>query len=195
MLESLAVLIDDKHDAYEVKQAYDLQRQLDWTFLMTLTWWNDVLLIIDSASRLLQAKSNDLFMVVECFQHNAAQIEELRNDKFKEYLKQTSEMWLALGFPAEEATFKEIRIRRKKRMADELVRDEVPASQEDRYRTDVYFRVLDNMVGEIKSRGEGLRDVCDLFGFLHSHYMSNISHGDAAQYVDKQNSLNCLHMS
>ena len=40
-----------------------------------------------------------------------------------------------------------------------------------------HWRVLPspgNMVGEIKSRGEGRRDVCGLFGFLHSHYMSNI---------------------
>lgn len=184
--ESLAVLIDDQHDADEVKQAYDLQHQMDWTFLLTLVWWNDVLLIIDSASRLLQAKRNDLFMVDDCFRHTASRIEELRSDlKFKEYLKQAAEIWLSLGFPEEEATFKEIRVRRKKRMTDELVRDEVPVSQEDRYRSDVYFRVLDSMAGEIRSRGDGIHDVCELFGFLHPDYLSKISQSDSVQCVEK----------
>ncbi len=49
VVESLAVLIDDQHGADEVKQAHDLQHQLDWTFLLTLAhmWWNDVLLTVD----------------------------------------------------------------------------------------------------------------------------------------------------
>ncbi len=38
-------------------------------------------------------------------------------------MKPRTEMWLSLGFPANEATFKQTRIRRKKRMADEAVRD------------------------------------------------------------------------
>jgi hypothetical protein len=189
VVESLAVLIDDQHDADEVKQAHDLQYQLDWTFLLTLVWWNDVLLTIDSASRLLQAKRNDLFMVADCFRLTAVHIEELRSDlKFKEYMKHVTEMWLSLGFPADEATFKQTRIRRKKRMADEVVRDEVPVSAlsaEDLYRTNVYFRVLDSMAGEIRSRSEGLQDVCELFGFLHSVHLSKISHMDAVQCVGK----------
>jgi len=63
----MSVLIDDQHDTDEVKQAHDLQQQQDWTFLLTLVWWNDVLLTIDSASRLLHATMNDLFMVANCF--------------------------------------------------------------------------------------------------------------------------------
>jgi len=79
-------------------------------------------------------------MVADCFRLTAVHIEELRSDlKFKEYMKHVTEMWLSLGFPADEATFKQTRIRRKKRMADEVVRDEVPVSAEDLYRTNVYF--------------------------------------------------------
>jgi hypothetical protein len=36
-------------------------------------------------------------------------------------------------------------------MTDELVRDEVPVSQEHRYKVNIYFRVLDSMhAGEIR---------------------------------------------
>jgi hypothetical protein len=42
VVESLAVLIDDQNNPDELKQAHDLQHQLDWTFLLTLVWWNDV---------------------------------------------------------------------------------------------------------------------------------------------------------
>jgi len=41
-------------------------------------------LIIDSASQLLQEKKKCLLMVVKCFHHTAGQIEELWSDeKFK----------------------------------------------------------------------------------------------------------------
>lgn len=117
VLECLAIIFDKKHDADEVKQAHDFQQQLDWTFLFTLLWWNDVLLVIDCASRLLQAKQNDLFMVADCFQHTAEQLAEMCSEqKFKEYIVQAVDIWTSLGFEAEEATFKQTRVRRKKRM-------------------------------------------------------------------------------
>jgi len=40
------------------------------------------------------------------------------------------------------------------------------------------------MAGEVRSRGNGLNDVCNLFGFLHSDFPSNISHSEAAQCVE-----------
>ena len=39
------------------------------------------------------------------------------------------------------------------------------------------------MAGEVTSRGNGLNDVCNLFGFLHSDFPSNISHSEAVQCV------------
>ncbi|KAL4108064.1 hypothetical protein QTP88_018321 [Uroleucon formosanum] len=36
--------------------------------LLNLIWWNKILQIIDVVSRLLQSKSNDLFLVVQSFQ-------------------------------------------------------------------------------------------------------------------------------
>jgi len=126
-------------------------------------WWNDVLLTINSASRLLQAKINDLFVVADCFRLTAVKIEELRS----------------------EATFKPTRMRRQKHKADEVVRDQVPVSEEDHYRSSVYFRVRDSMAGEIKSRSEGLQDVYKLFRFLYTVHFSKISHMDAVQCVGK----------
>ena len=35
---SLALFIDDEHNTDEVKQAYDLQKQLGWTFVLMLVW-------------------------------------------------------------------------------------------------------------------------------------------------------------
>lgn len=185
VLESLATLIDNRHDSEEVKQAYNLQHQLDWTFLLTLIWWNEVLLIVDCASRLMQAKRNDLFMIVDCFKRTAEQLEELRSDaKFQEFMQRATQMWVSLGFTADAAKFKEIRVRRKKRMADELLRDELPPSPEYRYKIDIYFRVLDSMAGEIRNRCDGLQDVCQLFGFLHSHHLSLITQDRADECVE-----------
>jgi hypothetical protein len=48
-------------------------------------------------------------------------------------MKQVTELWLSLEFPVDDATFKQTRIRRKKRMADEVVRDQVQVPEEDWY--------------------------------------------------------------
>jgi len=50
-------------------------------------------------------------------------------------------------------------------MADEVIREQVSVSEEDRYRTNVNYKVLDSMAGEITSRSEGLQDVCDYSDF------------------------------
>jgi len=51
--ECLADLIEENHDSNEVKQATDLQGKMDWTFFLSLLWWNKVLENMNSASHLL----------------------------------------------------------------------------------------------------------------------------------------------
>ena len=54
-----------------------MQREMNWTFtcMLSLAWSNEILIIVDEARRLLQAKSNDLFMVVDSIK-STVQVEQ-----------------------------------------------------------------------------------------------------------------------
>ena len=179
VIDSLAKLIDEHHDSAEVKEAIDLQKKMDWEFLFTLLWWDDVLSIVNVASRILQAKSNDLFIVVDCFNQALLDLEALRSDKeFDNFIQRAKSIWLNYGFEEEEANFKIVRVRRVKRMDGETLRDQCPSDSTERYKISVYFHVLDTMTSEIRSRTKDMKDVCSLFGFLHPQHFSKISKAD-----------------
>jgi len=55
-----------------------LIKSLNWVFFLNLIWWNKILQIIDVVSRLLQSKSNDLFLVVQSFQSVVDKLSVLR---------------------------------------------------------------------------------------------------------------------
>jgi hypothetical protein len=106
----LGRLVEERHNSQEMVDANGLYYSMDWTFLLSLLWWNDVLHIVDSTCRLLQAKTNDLFMVVDSFVKAASDIHSLRTDsRLNDYVSSAKSMWSANGFPEETAAFKQVR--------------------------------------------------------------------------------------
>jgi hypothetical protein len=69
-------------------------------------------------------------------------------------------------------------------MADELTRDECPTIPLEKYKTEVFFRTLDNMSGELEERAQGMRTVSDLFSFLFPGRFSNLSPTQLEKNVD-----------
>ena len=52
------------------------------------------MIIVDQASRLLHAKSNELFMVVDSFKSTAHRLRSLRSaDKLNDFMKQATARW------------------------------------------------------------------------------------------------------
>ena len=66
---------------------------MDWTFLLTLLWCNNILQIMNSSGHLLQAKDNDLFIVLYCFKLSITKLQELRtDDRFVKFVKEAKEL-------------------------------------------------------------------------------------------------------
>ena len=182
--ECLADLIEENHDSNEVKQATDLQGKMDWTFFLSLLWWNKVLENMNSASRLLQAKTNDLFLVTECFERSTEKLEELRCDhKFEQFVEQAKKAWNDMGFDATEADFKITRVRRRKIMDNEACGDEILATASDRYRNEIYFQALDSMTREMRARTEGIKKISSIFGFLSPNRLAKCSDDEIKTHV------------
>ena len=68
--------------------------------------------------------------------------------------------------PADECDFKVVRLRRKKKMADERCDDEVIESRIDKYKIEVYFYIVDGIQSEMNERRDGVEAISKMFGFL-----------------------------
>lgn len=186
VLDCLAKLIDEKHDADEAKHSIDLLEKMNWTFLLTLIVWDDVLTIMDATSRLLQAKRLDLFQVSGAFKTAGDDLEKLRSDlKFDTFVKDAQKMWKDFGLEESDGTFKITRVRRVRRMPGEAARDERPSDPALEYKVDVYFHVLDQMVGEIRARAEGFSQVHGMFGFLDPEKLRVVTRAQIEEHVHK----------
>jgi hypothetical protein len=159
-----------------------------------VVWWNKVLQIINSLSRLLQSKTNDLHLVCDCFAQTTKTLKDIRTEKsFNDFVDEAKKLWLSYNFSENDACFKTQRIRRVKRMPGEVAFDEAPIDTEQKYRVDVYFRVLDNIIGEMSTRTEGMKQICEQFGFLMPERLRFMSYTELE--VDIQNLVNRFKVS
>lgn len=172
--DCLQVIVDLKHDGEEVATASGLLNNFDFEFLVTLTFWNDVLQIIDITSQLLQKKEIDLFQVVSFMKTSKEKLLLLRNDAyFNDLIKAAKSKWIQSGMSEENMKFQEQRRRKKKSFFEEIARDEPIINPSNRFKVDVMNVTLDSMVAELSDRIEGLEEVTQLFGFLNPVYLQN----------------------
>jgi hypothetical protein len=194
IIHCTTILIEERHDCHELAQASTINEKMDWTFLFNVVWWNKVLQIINSLSRLLQSKTNDLHLVCDCFAQTTKTLKDIRTEKsFNDFVDEAKKLWLSYNFSENDACFKTQRIRRVKRMPGEVAFDEAPIDTEQKYRVDVYFRVLDNIIGEMSTRTEGMKQICEQFGFLMPERLRFMSYTELE--VDIQNLVNRFKVS
>ena len=77
---------------------------MNWQFMFSLLWWNDAMLIIDCTNSLLQAKRNDLFIILDQFKKAAPALKAMRNDeKFEANMERVKHLWVFQDFEEDEA--------------------------------------------------------------------------------------------
>ncbi|KAL4135317.1 hypothetical protein QTP88_006932 [Uroleucon formosanum] len=145
-----------------------LIKSLNWVLFLNLIWWNKIPQIIDVVSRLLQSKSNNLFLVVQCFQSVVDKLSVLRTrDQYNAFVTEAKtvrsnfDIFTDVLGPAEFP-------KRTKKMPLQIDENTggISLSEEDKHRT-IYFETLDNMIGELNERMNGFSKVLDLFYFLN----------------------------
>ncbi|KAL4085006.1 hypothetical protein QTP88_027855 [Uroleucon formosanum] len=153
-----------------------LIKSLNWVLFLNLIWWNKIPQIIDVVSRLLQSKSNDLFLVVQSFQSVVDKLSVLRTrDQYNAFVTEAKtvrsnvDIFTDVLGPAEFP-------KKTKKMPLQIDENTggISLSQEDKHRT-IYFETLDNMIGELNERMNGFSKVLDLFYFLNPDELKKLN--------------------
>lgn len=127
-------------------------------FVVTMLFTQKIFSITTPLSKYLQSKSLDFIQAVVLIDEVKENLINLRTDR--EFLKLINE---ARQFAKEndlvETEFKEIRVRKKKLMPGEVSHDEPQILAIDRYKSTVYFTVLDNILTSISNRFKESREI------------------------------------
>ena len=119
-------------------------------FLVMLETWVEILTDIKSASEYLQKESMDLLTASSTIKSSTQKLQDNRTDThFHEILEQASTIAEEEDIPQE---FTKPRIRRRKKMPGELARDEPVVDPVQRFKVDVFFRIYDTLISELKER-------------------------------------------
>ena len=124
--------------------------------------WDTILPRFDKTSKALQSSSMDLNVAICLLSGLQEFVQSLKSefDRFEESGKQL----IGNGTYKEDITRK----RKKKRQFDESLSEEVERSGRERFRTEVFMRIIDQLNTALVYRTTAYSDVCTKFGFLHT---------------------------
>ncbi|KAL4121043.1 hypothetical protein QTP88_013628 [Uroleucon formosanum] len=174
-------------------QARCLIKSLNWVLFLNLIWWNKIPQIIDVVSRLLQSKSNDLFLVVQSFQSVVDKLSVLRTrDQYNAFVTEAKTVGSNFDIFTDVLGPAEFPKRTKKMplQVDENTGG-ISLSEEDKHRT-IYFETLDNMIGELNERMNGFSKVLDLFYFLNPNELKKLNIEDVKRNTSAERAMSVL---
>lgn len=146
----------------------------DYKFICSLILWHDLLDRINPVSKQLQEKGLNVTLDLKAISNLKTFIEEYRSDiSYKGILEKAKELSEEVDGEPQFKTFEEVRRRKKKCHFDYEHADESPQSPEEKFRANVFFRILDTAWASLNERFDAMKNHCDNFSFL-----SNLSEID-----------------
>jgi hypothetical protein len=122
-------------------------------FFLNLIWWNKILQMINVVSRLLQSKSNYLFLALQSFQSVVDKLSILRtHDQYNAFVieaKTVRSNFDIFTVVLEPTEFQKKKTKNMPLQIDENTKD-ISLSEKEKYRK-IYFETLD-MIGELNKR-------------------------------------------
>ncbi|XP_047140388.1 zinc finger MYM-type protein 1-like [Hydra vulgaris] len=182
-LKAIRYQISSVHDAlitiYETEtetpdiahEAQTLAEQLkDYSFLVSLIAWYNVLFQINVVSKAMQAKDMDLVQCAEMLKKCITFLENYRTFGFKQATVDAKELAEELNI---DAIFKPLkRVRRVKRHYDENAFDEPIQNPEKKLEVTFFNPLLDTCLSSINERFEQLNEYVNIWSFLF--YLDNL---------------------
>ncbi|CAB3224851.1 unnamed protein product [Arctia plantaginis] len=156
-----------KTDVKVSHEATTLAEQLkDFSFIVSLVVWYDILFQINIVSKSLQLTDTDLGKRTELLGKCCTFLEEYRNTGFKSAILTAKELAEELEIePVFKAT---TRIRYVKRQAGETARDEPIASPEKIIEIELFNCLLDTTLISVNERFEQLNEYSEYWSFLYN---------------------------
>jgi hypothetical protein len=177
VLAALEKLVNDRHDANEVFKASSLLRALNFEYAVCLEIWYMILTPLCTLSEMLQKVDSNLLV---CKQHMEATLATLKgyrsDEQYQSVLSRARSLLCAAGFDPSETNFTRRRDRRPKRMPDEGARSNEPTLRAaEKFKVDVYYSALDNVIAELTERARGHEEIQQVFGFLEPSALKEAS--------------------
>ena len=136
----------------------------EFSFIVSLNVWYDVLFSVNVVSKSLQAKSMEFEKAISLMDGCLSYIQEYRESGFDEALIKARETANLLGVPAE---FPATRVRRRRRMFDYKSRDKIEESPEEMFKREFFYTLMDSVIVSIEERFTLFKDHSELWGFLY----------------------------
>jgi len=160
----------DTSTSSQAKSIY--QNITSFKFILTMLLMKKIFSVTSPLSSYLQSSTLDFIQALMLIDSAKKQLIILRSEEsFKILMNEAKDF--AILHELEETNLKKERIRRKKKMVDELCSDEAPIDAIIKFKTNVYFYTFDVIIGTIDSRLKSNRGVLtDLsFFFIHGSKM------------------------
>lgn len=173
ILETLKRLVND-NDRVTSSGAKSLLTVITFEFILTMILSKNIFAITTPLSNYLQSKSIDFIQALNMIDASKEKLTSMRCDAEFELIVNEAKHF-AEKHNMSELSFKETRPRKKKRMPGENMFDEVSVSACDRYRTNTYFKVLDQIISSINSRFSGAREILKDLSLLSPERLMNMT--------------------
>lgn len=168
--------VDERNEAIAIKKAIE-----NLEFVLTVVFQSKVLETVNTVSKILQSKNQDLKGASTLLKTTINSIKELRNNSVQ--CKQT-----AIELCAEwkiEAKFSNKRARKVKRHFDELCEDERLNDAEQHYKVMVFYGSLDIIIQQLSVRFKSVSAINEDFKAIQPEFLSTLS--DDELYVAAEN--------
>ncbi|KAL6495855.1 hypothetical protein OROGR_030418 [Orobanche gracilis] len=163
--DALYHLVEHSVDATTTSDAsslanYELQ---SFDFLVGMVIWFEILQKVNKVSKILQSKDMNIEECINLLQGLILFLEEYIDNGFAIAKSEAKKIAVEMGV---EPTFRETRVRLKKRFFDENARDEPIQVAEESFRVNYFITVIDIALSSLKTRFEQFKKYEDMFGYL-----------------------------
>ena len=185
---------DPKFSAEAMSLAKTLR---NFTFLVTLVIWYDLLLQTNVVSKLMQKDDMQLDVTVEILDKTIQFLTKYRQDGFEKSVVTATELGEELEMNRDELVFPSdhvVRPRRKrKQFAYEADDESVMLTPEEKFRTTFFLVLMDRAITSFNERFQQMNEFKTNFGFLFNIINTPIG-GVTRTLDDRTLQVNCMHL-
>jgi len=143
-------------------------------FVLSMILLKKIFNITTPLSNYLQSKSLDFIQALKLVDLCKDKLNSLRSEKEYISIFQEAKSYANI-YNLPNNDFKPVRARKRKKMADENVQDEVSDSSFERYRINTFFKVIDQIIRSIESRFSDAREILKDLALLSPERLMQVS--------------------
>lgn len=172
ILKILSIIILKSKKKDERDEAISLKKNLErFEFILLTVILFDILQKSNIASKYLQSPQSTLDKSSEILQNLYSFLQNSRKN-FKEYLESAVEVCKCWDVPA---CFEDKRRRKVKKFVDELCEDQVTTIPEEKFKTSIFYRLIDIASNQVINRFKGMSEISKRFKVLQPKVLISLT--------------------